>query len=182
VRIVQNGGRWGGEALQQASGERRPEYLFYLLVQAARRRETIMAEAMKGVGLSLARWGALAVIDRLGACAMHELSLLTAIDRTTLTRTVDQLVSDGLVERRPHRTDRRLILLGLTPHGSEVVAHGHAIARSHHDKALAGIPEQDLHVCVRVLQRVVDNQLEEDEETAYGVLSYGPPSPHIDRS
>jgi hypothetical protein len=34
-----------------------------------------------------------------------------------------------------------------------------------------------------VLQRVVDNQLreEEDEETAYGVLSYGPPSPHIDR-
>ena len=87
MRIDEDGGQWGAEALQQASGAGRPEYLFYLLTQAARRREAILAEAMKAKGMTLARWAALAVIDRLGACAMHELALLTAVDRTTLTRT-----------------------------------------------------------------------------------------------
>ena len=132
----------------------------------------------------MARWGALSVIARLGACAMHELALLTAVDRTTLTRTVDQLAAEGLVERRASQADRRLILLCLTPHGAALVERGREHARAHHDKVLAGVAEHDLHACVCVLQRVVHNQLDEDEDeqTAYGVLSYSQPSPHIDRS
>ena len=163
--------QWTGEALDRASGIGRPEYLFYLMLQATRRREAGINEALRAEGLTIPKWRALAVIRRTGACTMSELAHLSSVDRTTLTRTVDQLVEDGLVERAVSSADRRAVHLSLTPAGVELSEAGSHINRSFCRRALNGVSDEQLVEALRVLQTIVDNLIVEDD-VAYGVLTY----------
>ena len=51
---------------------------------------------------------------------MSDLRLFSMIDRTTLTRSIDQLADRGLVERYVAPNDRRLVLLRLSESGREL--------------------------------------------------------------
>jgi DNA-binding MarR family transcriptional regulator len=53
---------------------------------------------------------------------MHQLAAGLQLDSSTLTRTVDNLVRDGLLQRARDRRDRRLVLVQLTPKGQEAAA------------------------------------------------------------
>src|SRR5689334_5589804 len=75
------------------------EYAFYLIFYIQRWRDTTLDETLKGTGLNVTRWRTLAVIERIEDCTMSQLAHFTAVDRTTLTRSVDQLVKAGLVHR-----------------------------------------------------------------------------------
>src|ERR1700736_765180 len=86
-------------------------YVFHLFSVVGRHREAKLETILKPLGLSLARHRALSVIATLEPCTMSELAEFSATDRTTLTRTVDQLVDAGLVERTTPREDRRQVQL-----------------------------------------------------------------------
>ena len=42
------------------------------------------------------------------------------VHRASVTNVIDRLVDQGLVERRPHDSDRRTVMAAITPHGREV--------------------------------------------------------------
>jgi DNA-binding MarR family transcriptional regulator len=71
--------------------------------------------------LSFAKWVALASLARFGECSMTRLARLSAADRTTLTRSIDGLIRDGLVERGTQASDRRKVVVRLTAEGHEVL-------------------------------------------------------------
>src|ERR1700679_177025 len=83
------------------------DYIFHLFAVVGRHREARLEAGLKPMGLHLTRYWALSVISGIGPCTMSELAGFTAVDRTTLTRTVDQLVETALVERTTPREDRR---------------------------------------------------------------------------
>lgn len=163
--------KWAGEALERAFGLGLPEYLYYLMLQATRRREAGLSDILRGQGLTIARWRALAVIRRTGACTMSELAHLSSVDRTTLTRVVDLLVEEGLVDRTASNTDRRLVHLNLTAAGRRLAESGSQANRNFCRRTLKGVSEAQLTAALRVLQTVVDNMIVEDD-VAYGVLTY----------
>ncbi len=166
---------WTGDALFRTFGLGFPEYFFYLVLHASRRRDAGLGEEMEALGITLPKWRALAVIRRLGTCSMSDLAQLSPVDRTTLTRTVDHLVEEGLVQRSSTAADRRRVLLSLSPSGIELVEVARARNRDFNERALTGIPEDQRKVAMEVLQRIVDNLIE-DDEVAYGVLTYHAPS------
>jgi DNA-binding MarR family transcriptional regulator len=90
-------------------------YLFYLLFQASRQRDLHYDRKLAALGLNLHRWRILAVIRRIENCSMKDLALFGAVDRTTLTRTVDRLVAEGLVERWAAPRDRRRVNVSRAP-------------------------------------------------------------------
>lgn len=165
------GAKWTGEALDRAAGLGMAEYLFYLKLQATRRREAALSEVFRAIGLTIPKWRALAVIRRTGACTMSELAHLSSVDRTTLTRIVDQLVEEGLVNREASAMDRRVVHLNLTNDGSKLAEEGSLANRAFCRRVLKGVPEEQLTEAVRVLQTAVDNMIVEDD-VAYGVLTY----------
>lgn len=55
-----------------------------------------------------------------GNLSMSELSEAMELATSTMTRMVDQLVSKGLVTRRPDDEDRRVVRIALTLRGQEV--------------------------------------------------------------
>lgn len=138
-----------------------PEYLLYLVYLACRLRDQKLEAALAGVGLNVARWRTLACIRRIGACSMRELALYSTIDRTTLTRTVDQLVAQGLVERATPPQDRRKVLLLLTEAGADLHARALPVVRSCNAGVLEGAADAQIRTAARVLQgvirRTVDN-------------------------
>jgi DNA-binding MarR family transcriptional regulator len=163
---------WTDEALERASCLTLEEYFFYLILQVNRRRDVALARALEPVGLSLPKWRALAVIGRLGGCAMTELAEFSVVDRTTLTRTVDQLVADGLVQRAPSPSDRRLVLLGLTEAGRAAAEQARAAAGTANRRILKGVDELQTRAALAALLRAADNMMPDSDDAAYGVLTF----------
>ena len=164
---------WSGEALEQAFRASFPEYVFYLMLQTVRRREAALNAALKPLGLNATRWHAGAVMRRTGGCSMADLAHLSAVDRTTLTRTVDQLVALGLAERESAPGDRRRVILRLTERGVELIDRARAVSRSLNEGVLDGLDEAHGTGAVRTVQHVLARMIPEDD-VAYGVLTYTP--------
>jgi DNA-binding MarR family transcriptional regulator len=156
--------------LELAIGLAAPDYILYLVAHVTRRREAELAGVLDELGLTISHWRALAVTSRLGDCTMSDLADVTAVDRTTLTRTVDQLVQLGLVARTPSPGDRRVVRLSLTPAGVELVGKITPKTRELNARWLQGVPEEQRVVAIRMLQAVVGNLIE-DEDVARGVLA-----------
>jgi DNA-binding MarR family transcriptional regulator len=71
---------------------------------------------------TLNQLSAMAVLDREGDLTVGELAAIERVKPPSMTRTVNCLVEAGLAVRRPHATDGRQVLVGLTELGSAVLA------------------------------------------------------------
>jgi len=148
--------------LDGSIGEEFDEYLFYLITQVQNRRIRNFTPALEVLGLSTAHWRALSTINRLGGCLMSELAEFTTIDRTTLTRTVDQLVEMGLVERHALAEDRRLVRVQLTDTGADTFAKAVKALIIHNADAFSGLSAEELRTLRALLQRVLKNVVKDD--------------------
>lgn len=151
-----------------------PEYFFHLLHQALRRRDVEFEKALRPSGLSLMMWRALLLISRTEPCTMNTLARMSTVERTTLTRTVDQLVADGLVDRSTPPEDRRQVKLKLTDHGRAAYEVGMGLLIEFNRTALRGVEEARLREMTRGLYDVVSNLID-DPVLATSVLSLTSP-------
>lgn len=71
---------------------------------------------------------------------------------------VDELESRGLVERRPHPSDRRIRAVYLTPKGRKLLARGRKIAAEHEEELTRGMSGAERKQLVALLQKVVEEQ------------------------
>lgn len=71
---------------------------------------------------------------------------------------VDELEQRGLVERRPHPSDRRVRTLYLTDDGRDLLAHGRKIATEHETELMRGLGKADRDRLVSLLQKLVEEQ------------------------
>lgn len=148
-------------------------YLFYLLSQVVRQRELQDDRRLAATGLNRQQVRSLAVIRHIESCSMSDLALFSAMDRTTLTRIVDHLVEDGLVERWSSPKDRRRVNLSLTDRGEAVYIQAAAALVKGNDAALAGAGDAAIRDAARLLREILGN-LVEDPATAAKLLAYGP--------
>lgn len=160
-----------GGAGSASSVDGAPEYFFYLLFQASRRRDLAFGAVLEEMGLSLAKWRAILTINRVPYCSMGELSEFTTIDRTTLTRTIDQLVADQLVQRVSAPGDRRQVQLVLTDRGMSAFAGAIDRLRQFNSRALQNVPVAEATRLLETLQAIVRN-LSDDPELAESVVRY----------
>jgi DNA-binding MarR family transcriptional regulator len=140
------------------------EYAGYLLHLAGRLRERALDERLEALGLSATRCRVLGIVRRLKACTMGELSFFSTIDRTTLTRIVDQLTALGLVERSTPPGDRRKVTLALTAKGNRLHQRATAAIQNANRTVFAGVPDAELRQAVGVLQAAVGAVLTDPKE------------------
>lgn len=117
-------------------------YLFYLIFQIGQQRQSALEADLAPLGLNFPKWRSLAFIQRLGSCSMKTLARLSGVHRTTLTRSIDRLVEDGLVIRTASDADRRKVLLELTDAGQEAFRAADAIHRQFTDHVLQDVPDK----------------------------------------
>ena len=148
--------------LDGSIGENFDEYLFYLITQVQNRRVRDFTPALESLGLTISLWRALSTINRLGGCLMSELAEFTTTDRTTLTRSVDQLVELALVERCASPDDRRLVRVELTERGRSVFARSVERLAEHNQRVLGDLSPEDLRALRALLQRLLRSIVKDD--------------------
>jgi DNA-binding MarR family transcriptional regulator len=78
----------------------------------------------EALGVSPPRLSALSVVVAAGPVAIGALATAEGVSAPTMTRLVDGLERDGLVERRPDPDDARGVLVRATAEGRRVLGEG----------------------------------------------------------
>jgi DNA-binding MarR family transcriptional regulator len=101
------------------------------------------AERLDSLGLNTRMWGALNVLDAEGAITQHALGTCAGIDPSSMVSTIDELEAKGLVQRRPHPSDRRAHALHLTARGRRTLARGRELAKGAQEDLLAPLNAEE---------------------------------------
>lgn len=132
-------------------------YLPYLLNRAGARIATAFGEEMRPLGASLQMWRVLAALRERDGRRMGDLSVMTSIEVSTLTRLVDQMEKKGLVERRRDPDDARVVALHVTTAGKRLTRRIVPIAERYEQVALKGFAPVEAQVLRAALRRLYAN-------------------------
>jgi MarR family transcriptional regulator, organic hydroperoxide resistance regulator len=119
--------------------------------------ESFTADALKANNLSIDMWRVLAALSNNGGQRQVDLSGMTSIDVSTMSRLVSRLVRMGLVTRSRSETSSREVVVELTPKGRTLVQRLIPIAKRLEQAASADVPAKDMTVVKRVLHQFYHN-------------------------
>ena len=119
--------------------------------------DSFTADALKDNGLSIDMWRVLAALSNNGAQRQVDLSGMTSIDVSTMSRLVSRLVRAGLVTRSRSEKSNREVVVALSPNGRTLVQRIIPIAKRLEQKASAGLSAKELAVVKRLLTRMYGN-------------------------
>lgn len=114
-------------------------HVFFWLTQVMGARDRRLGAELKGFGLRVPEWRALAALYSRRSSTMSELAELASIDRTTLTRTVDRLQQAGWLGRSADGADMRVTRLALTAAGERLFARVWPTVSRLNEAAIAGL-------------------------------------------
>ena len=127
-------------AIYREGGTTRDIRVTVNLVLVARRWRSLLDERLRLIGQSSARMEALAaIINSPSLSAQVDIAKRLRIEGPTMTRMLDTLEADGLVERLSDPADRRTKQLRLTAAGEKVLEEVFAIADELRNRLLAGV-------------------------------------------
>jgi MarR family transcriptional regulator for hemolysin len=87
----------------------------FTIMDVARMLRTYADQRARQFGISRAQWAVLVRLDRSEGLKQSELAEILDLQPISLTRLLDRLAENGLIERRPDPNDRRAKRLYLTP-------------------------------------------------------------------
>jgi len=124
-----------------------------LLVRGFRNR---LEEELRKIDQSAARMETLsAILNMPGDKSQTDVARRLRIEGATVTRMVDILAKEGLVERAPHPTDRRINLLKITPAGEREVERIFRIYDALRNHLLQDMNRQE----VEQMQELIDRMM-----------------------
>ena len=102
--------------------------------------------------LTVAQVSALQTLDVAGAMTPRELSDAERVQPPTMTKIVARLEEKGLVQRTPHPTDGRQVILAPSPEGRELVREYRRVGDEWLAQRLARISAEDRETLVRAAE------------------------------
>lgn len=151
--------------IYRAGGTTLPIRLTINLVLVARRWRSLLDERLRTIGQSAARMEALAAIFNSPPLSPQvDIARRLRIEGPTMTRMLDTLEKDGLVERLPDLNDRRTKQLRLTPQGEKALEEIFEIVEALRTRLLEDVPPgkmEEMSELLAMLVRRLDNGLPE---------------------
>lgn len=89
--------------------------------------------------------------------SQQELAIGSHRDKANVTRIVDILEREGIVERRDHENDRRIYRIFLTAKGKKLETVAAECGQAAIRDAQAGISKADMDTCMAVLKKTIEN-------------------------
>lgn len=114
-------------------------------------------QALARHDLSIAMWRVLVVLADMGPQRQVDLSALTSIDVSTLSRLVTRLSRRGLVSRKRSSESNREVIVALTAKAKALVAELVPVARKLEEAATAGLPVGAVSAAKTVLRQMYEN-------------------------
>ena len=109
---------------------------------------------VSGYELTASQAYSLLALDELGETTMNHLASVMRLHATTMTRMVDSLVEKGLVERGQDPQDRRVVRVGLTAGGREMVERMQTCKRQLLAGAFGDLSDSERDTILKALRRL----------------------------
>lgn len=129
----------------------------FLLSDVARLLRTCADQRAATIGMTRAQWAVLVRLERMEGLKQAELAEQLDLQPITLTRLVDRLCDNGLIERRSDPKDRRAKRLFLTPAARPLLEQLQDIGEKLMTDVLDGISEAAVADMLKRLGRIKDN-------------------------
>ena len=113
------------------------DYLLYLLARASHAISAEFHEQLRRRGVAVPVWRVLASLVGGEGETVTGLATVCLLQQPTMTKLLDRMVRDGLVERAQDVRDRRVVRIRLTPRGQTTVTDLLDMARQHEAEVLA---------------------------------------------
>jgi DNA-binding MarR family transcriptional regulator len=107
-------------------------------------------------GLTQSQLRALILLDKEAAVPAGQLAKSADLNPATVTAMLDQLESNGIVERKRHPSDRRVCMVSLTSKGRGIVDDKRAAWQALWEQRLGHLSEPELLAALRVLKTMTD--------------------------
>jgi DNA-binding MarR family transcriptional regulator len=107
-------------------------------------------------GTTVAQCHAIVEIGRAKEMSLNELAELLTLDKSTMSRTTNNLVESGLVVRELHAEDRRYVTIKLTDQGNEVLQSIEGSMEQYYKSIFSSIPEDKRAQVLESLQLIID--------------------------
>jgi DNA-binding MarR family transcriptional regulator len=135
------------------------------------------AELLATVGLTTRTWAAMNALDHEGDVTQQQLGRAIGMDPSSMVSTIDELESQGWVERRRHPTDRRAYALHITDAGRATLTNARRLARGAQNELLAPLDDAERAQLHDMLMRLVVAAVEGKDPIG---LTDPPPPPNDD--
>jgi DNA-binding MarR family transcriptional regulator len=129
----------------------------YLMNRIMGRYNASLREEMGGLGLSTPKMRALAVLSVIEGPLIGELAVYAIVEQSTLSRALDQLVTDGLVRREADANDSRATRVYITEGGRAAFETLWPHMAATYARMFRGIPDAERHAFVGTLQKMLIN-------------------------
>jgi DNA-binding MarR family transcriptional regulator len=126
--------------------------------------ETIAGAYQALFGLSIPEWRVVAVIAEDEGMTQQQVGRRTQMDKVTVSRATIGLVDRGLVERRPHASDRRSQSLHLSTTGRDLYAQVAPKALELERRIFASFDPKEVAAFSDMLERVQEATLKVRDE------------------
>lgn len=145
------------EAFSAIVRDKRDNSIGWLVTQAQRLLHRGLGVKLQSHGVSVAQWTVLVVLWERDGLTHKEISDRVSVETATLSRTIDRMERDGLVNRVRSATDRRQVHVHLTERGAHLWRDLVPEAEAMLLQALRGFSEDDEEALRRLLKRLIDN-------------------------
>jgi MarR family transcriptional regulator, transcriptional regulator for hemolysin len=149
--------------------------ILFVISDVGRLLRTYADHKARHFGMTRAQWAVLLRLERNEGLKQSDLAEILDIQPITLTRLVDRLCENGLIERRPDPNDRRAKRLYLTPAARPLLDHIETQVEQLGETVLAGIDRSAGSTLLTQLERARENlkQAIADKTPAEGIKRYG---------
>ncbi len=129
----------------------------FTITDVARLLKTYADQRARQFGISRAQWAVLVRIDRHEGIKQAELADLLDLQPISLTRLLDRLADNGLIERRPDPNDRRANRLYLKPAAKPLLGRLAELGADMMDTVLDGLSATAVERMLKELGQMKDN-------------------------
>ena len=129
----------------------------YLMNRIMGRYNASLREEMAGLGLSTPKMRALAVLSVFEGPLIGELAVYAIVEQSTLSRALDQLVTDGLVRREADANDSRATRVYITDSGRAAFEALWPHIAATYARMFRGISDAERTAFVGTLQKMLIN-------------------------
>lgn len=129
----------------------------FMLADAARLLRTYADQKAAQFGITRAQWVVLARLDRQEGLKQSELAEILDLQPISLTRLLDRLCENGLIERRADPNDRRAKRLYLMPAARPLLEQLNQLGEELMATALASVAPEDVERMTAELANMKEN-------------------------
>lgn len=139
-----------------------PHLLPYLLNRLTSRINQLWLEEIREAGLTVPRWQVLSILAAFDGSRIGQIVMLSGSEQPVVSRVIDQMERDGLVERRRGDGDNRAVQVWLTADARRLIKQLQPKAEAYVTRLTADVNVADVKRAMNVLERILTS-LDEPE-------------------